>query len=301
MYKIEDLQAQVRQPGIYFKMSNEDYHNDKSLSNSGMGKLLNNPQKFYDASPLNPGREAPDTKTLKRGRQFHTLFLEPEIFFDEWGIKSNPAGKKPLQTTTEEGMIGEGDYKDMKCAIDKFKRDEKLNYLFDNGFSEVSIFWVDEKTGVPCRARIDKLGLIFTLDAKTTRDCSPNSLKFSIPDYGYHRQNAMYLVAIEKLKQLIRDGKAIIDNCPDNEWMAIFLTTVHDKFVFSFHELTRPYIYRADQLCQATIDAGMAEYRAACHEFKRYYEEFGEAEWPHGYEGQVGLIQRDDLRFKNDY
>lgn len=301
MPKIEDLYSQVKQPGIYFKMSNEEYHKDKSLSNSGMGKLLANPQKFYDASPLNPTREAPDTKSLKRGRQFHTLFLEPETFFDEWEIKNNAPGKPTLQTTAAEGMIGEGDYKDMNNAIGKFRRDKKLNFLFENGFPEVSIFWIDEETGVPVRARIDKLGLIFTLDAKTTRDCDSKKLRYSIPDYGYHRQNAMYLVAIERLKKLIKEGKAIISNCPDDEWMAMFLDTVHDKFVFSFHELERPYIYRADQLCKATMEDGMAEYRAACHEFKRYYEEFGETEWPSGYEEQVGLIQRDDLFFRNDY
>ena len=295
MPKIEELHSKVTKPGIYFKMHKEVYHGDKSLSNSGMGYLNQNAQKYWDISPMNANKEPFDTAAFSRGRVMHTLFLEPEKFAEEWTIKPG------VQTSRVEGMIGEGDFKDINAAIAKLKRDKVLMQLFAASYPEVSIFWIDDETGVPCRACIDSLGLNLTNDLKSTADLSSNKLRWSIPDYGYHRQAALYNKGLKAIKKLLIAGEAIIEDCPSMEWLEKFVSMEHERFVFTFLELSRPYLYRADILCEASVAKGEAEYRNACHEFKFNYENYGEKEWPSGYEGQVGIIQCDDLRFKNEY
>ncbi len=46
------------------------------------------------------------------------------------------------------------------------------------GMNEVSIVWVDEQTGLKCKARLDRLtvyrGYPFVLDLKTSKDASPS-------------------------------------------------------------------------------------------------------------------------------
>lgn len=70
--------------GIYFNLSNEDYHADEAISCSGVKNLLKNPKLFWHNSSLNPKKKQLDTKALKLGRLYHNLLLEPEKFKDEF-------------------------------------------------------------------------------------------------------------------------------------------------------------------------------------------------------------------------
>jgi hypothetical protein len=63
---------------------------------------------------------------------------------------------------------------------------------------EVSLVWLDERTGVKLKCRIDLIsddycGVLG--DIKTTRDASKEAFELSIIEYGYHRQGALYIDA----------------------------------------------------------------------------------------------------------
>lgn len=297
MFKIEDLQAQVRKPGIYFNLSNEEYHADKSLSNSGMEALLyKSPKHYWFSSPLNPNRKPFDSDAFRKGRVLHTLLLEPEKFAAEWTIK------KGVKTSSVPFTVGEGEYNEIQMAVIELRADPVINALFTYGFPEVSIFWVDEKTGVPCRVRTDWLGTVLVGDLKSTSDLGDYKLRYSIVDYGYYRQQALYLDGVEIIKQLIREGKAVVEGIDqDGHWFKSFMEAVHDKFAFVFQELKEPYVTRAETLCALTRDLGKGGYMMALQRYKDNYEKYGEQKWPSGYEGRVGLIQLDDLPPKINY
>jgi hypothetical protein len=289
-YDLQTLRAQVIKPGIYFDMSDEEYHGDKSLSNSGMGKLLHSPRGFWLESNFNKNKKPMETAALKMGRAFHTLFLEPHKFAADWEIKPN------CQGTKAKGMIGEGDYRDMLEAKDSLMEDPIHASLFTGGYPEVAIFWVDEATGVPCRMKTDYLSLRLAVDLKSTADSSIYKLGYSIADYGYYRQAAFYMHAIEQIKTTMRAGApCVVKDCPSDKWMEEFLKTVHDKFVFAFQEKKSPYLNRVAVLGQSITDHGVMSYQYALQVFKGLYEEHGESKYPKGNEGIIEVLEADDL------
>jgi len=294
-HDITELQSQVMKSGIYFNLSNEDYHNDKSVSNSSMSQLLKTPLHYWHNSAMNPNKEPLDTLALKNGKVLHTLLLEPHKFHEEWKIKAG------VKNTTSAGMIGEGAYNELKEAVAALRSDKIIAGLFSYGFPEVSIFWVDLETGVPCRARMDYLSSILISDLKGCADVSNQKIGYSIVDYGYFRQQAFYLDAVEIIKGIIRSGVPVHNDCPDKIWFSRFMESVHNKFAFVFQEKTAPFVTRAEQLCERTYEIGQGSYRQALSIFKQNYEKHGAEKWPSGYEGKVGLMQLDDLPAKINY
>jgi hypothetical protein len=65
------------------------------------------------------------------------------------------------------------------------------------GSLEVSIAWVDEETGILCKARIDFTTTRLPACADRRREvhhgCERDAFMRSIWEYGYHRQGAHYL------------------------------------------------------------------------------------------------------------
>lgn len=334
--KIEDLQKQVTPPGIYFNMSNEDYHNDRSISNSGMGKLLKTPLHYWHDSPFNPFREKLDTDAYRKGRAYHTLVLEPEKFKDDyillppvndlkidsefWEYLSKspdakdfklPATKtaKVVKYVGEKTVIREKEYNDLLLAVKYLKSDKMIFPLFTCGYPEVSIFWVDEETGVPCRVRIDYLTHKIATDLKSTSDVGNYKLGYSIVDYGYHRQAAFYLEGIRNVKKTIDNSDEPISHF--EEWLDNFAKEPTDNFAFVFQEMKPPNVYRADSIKWCREDnsppdcdwqeadtvrqLGEDAYKRALIIFKENYEKYGDSRWGSGYEGKIGLIQIDDL------
>src|SRR5690606_28980541 len=69
--------------------------------------------------------------------------------------------------------------------------------LLSGGDAEVSAFWTDEATGVPCRGRFDYLRQIASgpvvVDLKTTGDANPAHVGRTAVNLGYDVQAAWYL------------------------------------------------------------------------------------------------------------
>jgi len=76
-----------------------------------------------------------------------------------------------------------GLHADPKCAA----------FLSLPGLSEVAIEWTDEATGIPCKAKLDRVTANCVLDLKSAADASADGFKNAAFRYGYHRQAAWYL------------------------------------------------------------------------------------------------------------
>lgn len=73
----------TREPGIYFGLSEAEYHADPSLGSTDLKRLLRSPTDYWWGSWMNPKREpeASDTPAKKQGRALHKLVLEGRAAF----------------------------------------------------------------------------------------------------------------------------------------------------------------------------------------------------------------------------
>lgn len=197
-----------------------EYHSGPEVSNTGLGW-------YIDYSPLHylrykQGKIKKTTKSMDFGTDLHCLLLEPGRFSEQYitgpesarntiiwkdFVKDNPGlvVKKPsemdhIQQARE--VIGQSG--------------DKCRWLIDTpGETEVSFFWIDPATGLPCRCRVDKLidmpKVAIVVDVKSCRDARPHKFRRSMVDYGYYRQGAHYTdgVGLVLKKPVIFIGLAV--------------------------------------------------------------------------------------------
>lgn len=209
------LEHLVTAAGVY-DIRDEVYHRDPfqggSLSSTGAREITKAPAKFLEY--IRNGR--PDRKTLDRGRAAHRVVLgaggdyvvvPPEVCAKDGGWSTNAAkervaeiraeGKTPIKPDELRVIL------EMAAAIDAHPTASAL--LRAPGRREVAVFWHDPLTGVACRTKLDTLpepnadGLVIAVDYKSTTDASDESCAWSMWDYGYHRQAAWILDAVDSL------------------------------------------------------------------------------------------------------
>lgn len=118
--------------------------------------------------------------------------------------------------------------------------------LSGNGKDQLSIVWIDEETGIKCKARIDRLtafgGFSCHVDLKTARSADPASFMKDAAKLGYFEQAAHYRAGCEAIDKM--EGR------PVRHRRFIFLviekeTECGDKFRIEVYEPTEDDIERA--------------------------------------------------------
>lgn len=166
--------------GIY-NISNEDYHASAGISRSGISRLKMSPFHYWNAY-LNPDKaEESKSKSMNFGDLVHRVLLDKEdIYRDDFT-------KAQLKT-----------YHNVMQACEAILSNPKTGKFIDaGGLVEKSIYWVDEETGVLCKARPDTWFDDIVIDIKTTVSAKKEDYKKSVIKYDYHIQAAMMLDAIE--------------------------------------------------------------------------------------------------------
>lgn len=239
-------------PGIH-DISNDEYHKSKGISRSAISELKKSPLHYWEKF-INPEPKKDEEKPifLNLGSAVHTLVLESEKFNETFAVmesvdlrttKGKEYKKSFEETSKGKIILREDDYL-LACKISKeIISHPTVNEILSGAFSvEKSVFWVDEHTGLMCKARPDiwshSLDTIF--DLKTTNDASPENFIYSIKKYNYHIQAAMQLDAIMKNTGEVIDCFSII---------AAPTESPH-----------KPYIYVLDK---DTIEQGRREYTDA--------------------------------------
>ncbi|WP_423731646.1 PD-(D/E)XK nuclease-like domain-containing protein [Hafnia paralvei] len=192
----------MMEAGVYFDISNEDYHAGEGISKSQLDDIAVNPA-FYlwrKSAPVDEEK----LKPLDMGSALHCLLLEPDEFdkrfivAPEFNRRSN-AGKEEEKEflkqceglnmtimTAEEG-------RKLKIMRESALAHPTARWMLEaQGVQEASIYWEDSETGVLCRCRPDKMITEFNwcLDLKSTADM--DRFGRSYYDYRYHVQDPFY-------------------------------------------------------------------------------------------------------------
>ena len=200
-----------------------DYHSIPALSNSSLSVLKRSPSEFYArfiADP--PTMQQEETDAMRLGSAVHMLALEPERFDDRYAIVEgpiNPTTGKPygrdskkfqvwldqeMMQQTRQVLISDEFDESLKIAKAFQSHDEILRIMasdaekiYERGFELSYVAPGKDPIRIKCKPDcvIPSEGLI--VDLKTTSDPNPDSWKWSAEDYGYHRQAAIYIEAMQ--------------------------------------------------------------------------------------------------------
>jgi len=141
---------------------------------------------------------------------------------------------------------------------------------FGRGVPEQFLFWVDQKSGIWCRARLDWNPMpsgsrLIIGDYKTTESASPESIIKSVLRYGYHIQAKWYTDGIKALG--LDQG-------------------YEPAFVFAFQEKDPPHLITMVELDRDWLLAAAIDIRDA---IEKYRECTRTGIWP-GYADDVKQI-----------
>lgn len=264
----------ITAPGIY-DLTAEAYHGpepcpEPSLSSSGARKLIADPPAKFWWERNNP---QPPTEALVVGSAAHEWLLEGEkwpnrhvVLGPDHNGRTN-AGKSALTEAAARGLraITHDQFETIKAMKAALQAHPYAMAAFRNGRAETSCFWIDQHTGVWCRARPDFLpatGRIFA-DYKTTTSCRTDDLRRTIGKYGYHMQASWY-----------SDGIRALELCGD------------PILLFVFQEKTPPYLVR----CVTVGTPSLVAAETKNHRARRIFAEcIRNDRWP-GYDEEIETL-----------
>lgn len=187
-------------------MTEKEYRSMDGVSRSQLWRLKESPEhfKYAEEHPEEP------TPALIFGQMVHKLVLEPKTFDEDFVImpevdRRTKEGRAIwadfLEGAGDRILIKEADYDkavEMKDALMKIDLAKKLL----TGKHEIPVFWTDDLTGEPCKARLDCMvpltDDVIIVDYKTTGDASTEAFIKSAINYGYDFQAAMYMEGVKK-------------------------------------------------------------------------------------------------------
>jgi hypothetical protein len=261
----------VTAPCVIDDMPEDVYHADPvpggSLSSGGARTLLEpgGPAKF----DYWRGKQRNST-TFDLGKAAHTLALGTGagvivVDANSWQTKAAKEAKAEAYALGGIPVLA-ADFQrvtDMVAAIKAHPVAGAL--ILAEGDAEQSLFWIDQATGVWCRARHDKAirdrnGRLVIVDLKTCENAADAGIQKSVANYGYHQQGAHYSDA------------------------AVALGLGEDPgFVFIFVEKSPPHLINVVQLDDEAMEVGRRRNAAA---LRIYAECTKTGEWP-GYDPEI--------------
>lgn len=249
-------------PGIH-QLTDDEYFAGPiaraSLSSTGAKDLLDCPAKFR----WNQQHPSPPKRAFDIGHAAHQLVLGsgPELVrFPGTGV--NPeAWQKKDDIADVEALRAAGkvplrpkDWDLVHAMAKELHAHPIAPKLFARGEPEQTLIWVDELTGVLCRAKADWLRPDGMVDYKTARAAGVDGLPKVVYDQGYHIQAAFYLRGFRALSP-----------------------GVDPFFAFSGQEKDPPYLVQVFQLSERALRHGD---RKCAEALAKYAECQAADEWP---------------------
>jgi len=195
----------VTGPGLYDGLDEAAYHADRSLgpelgrslSVSGAKLLLDSPARFhYEREHRPPPKDAYDF-----GHVAHRLILGEggqvrRINAPDWRTAAAKAEKAQAYAAGQVPILRHDFVAALRLAK-AVKRHPVAGKFFTEGRAEQSLFWVDERTGVTCRARVDWLRHNVIVDLKSCQDASRSGMQRAFANYRYAMQAQWYRAGVE--------------------------------------------------------------------------------------------------------
>ncbi len=215
----------------------------------------------------------PETDALVIGHASHAALLEPDTYEAEYRTQPTAAQfgfgdfrKKEAREARDKWLE---EHKDAICLSDQEHqmactvRDSVLSnpdsacMFTGKGSNEVTFTWTDQKTGLPCKARIDRFttyhGLPALIDLKTTQRADCWEASRAVARYSYHVRMAWYMDCLNLYHKA-------------NWWVLLVWV-----------EKAKPYLVHITQLSEDALKEGRAQYRALLNLHAQCLEA---GEWP---------------------
>lgn len=181
--------------GIYYDLSNADYHKDPAIGSTSVKAISVSPANLY----FNPFK---GSKSAHIGSAIHAAVLEPDIFkkdfhqlvggFDRKSKEYKAAAKK---YGAEFVLVG-SEIETVKKMVESARLNaDFVDYLRSPGHSEISMFAKCDITGLNLKCRFDRLSdsYPYPLDLKSCRNATPRGFSQDFGKLNYHIQAAFYL------------------------------------------------------------------------------------------------------------
>lgn len=263
-------------PGLHYGVAFDDYARWPAVNYSRLKAIRSSASKCKYAMdhPKDP------TPAMVLGSSLHVATLEPARFDEMFFVRPEcdrrtKEGKAIYAQAMAEAngrlMIEDGEELDlvrnMAAAIHASKAAKP--FLTEPGQNEVSALWLDDETGLMCKARFDRLipefslfGLAVVVEIKTTRDAQEWSFGKDCHTMGYAVQAASYC----------HGASRILGKLPAHVFIAVENTPPHDMQVH--------------MLDDAGLQTGLLQYRSMLN---RYAECVKSGEWP-GYPDKLNVL-----------
>jgi hypothetical protein len=182
--------------GLVYGLDEQEYHALPGLSSTGAKTILRSPAHYdYQRKHGRPEKPAFDMGHAAHADVLGTGLEVVRIDADDWRTKDARAERDTAYAAGKVPLLAKD--ADRAAAIAAAVRAHDVaGRLFATGDPEVSAFWTDEATGVPCRGRFDylrHLGRPLIVDLKTCQDANPDHFGRTALNLGYDVQTAHYL------------------------------------------------------------------------------------------------------------
>lgn len=209
----------MRQPkrGVHFGVDMDEYRAWDAISQSLLKRMSVSPR-HYAKTPV----ESTPSSALRIGSLVHCATLEPDALSERYVVQPRferddenvtVGGTPTLSKVTKYYKRRVQEFREANIgrelvSQDEFDRTQAVVYslaedhrgrdlLSREGKTEVSLVWEDPLTGLPCKARIDKMFGSSILDVKTTR--SLRDFPGQCAKLFYHVQAAHYITGLREV------------------------------------------------------------------------------------------------------
>jgi hypothetical protein len=223
---VASLRQFTHAPGIYFDMPAAEYHRDPSLGSTNIKDLRPNQRKYQRSSWMAERPADRTTKSTILGTALHMMVLEGVEKFSKAYVRRpdsysdlSQADKTAMTKRIKAGLamnqelLSAEQYDLCLEAASMIVEHEDLRKSLTGGENEVSLFWIDDHTGVPCKARFDRLKARGIGDIKSIANEMQRPLEIAaglhIKSYRYDKQAAHYLDGAMQIPDLVKQGKVV--------------------------------------------------------------------------------------------
>lgn len=272
------MQTKGLKPGIYFNLPIEEYHADPALSKSSIMDLSRSLLDYWVNSWMNPKESQKEkTRSMKNGSLTDILLFEKERFDKEYFVTGHSSFGDPRK------MITAAAYNKAMDAINLLFTVNYANWLLSDGCTQVSLFWLDEQSGLMFKSRPDWLRPSFAVDYKTIESIDDSDITFQLTKYGYAIQSALGRQGMKVLKTMLQNKeKLVIDGAEKDQKKMIktFAATPDSRFRFIFQRNTYPYPIKMKHMSDDCDNTAWAIIQKMANKFKVAYEQYGTGQWP---------------------
>lgn len=263
------------EPGMYFGLPAELYHNDPAISRSDLVNLIDTPRTYWANSHLNPNRERKKkpNKEAEYGEAMHWLLFEPKEFKRRYAIipYEEMCNTKKNLTSTE--------FEQMKAQVEVLRECEDSSLFLRGGYPEVTIIF--DYAGLRFRTRHDYLMIPSTCDFKTTYTLNEYHIRKEFRERGLDIQMALYKLSRRVFKEQFRTGKAGVYGHVDPKWFQRFMEESLNDFTFVFQRTTEPYPAEPIWPSEDTEDTGLNRIERAVKVYIHNVQKYGYSKrWP---------------------